>query len=222
MEVKNEKLKREHVQILEQNSGLSVQNQKLSEEASYAKELASDAAVELKNLAGEVTKLSLQNAKLEKDLATARETNRPKPERNGRISGRVNDEFDLDLEDLRRELHTTKQREANLEAALAEKEVIENEYVKKAEESKKKEAILENDLANMWVLVAELKKEVNGSNVNNGHVERNDVVNELRLDDNGDLDDSVKERWVVDVQKVVHDVPKEEPLVARLKVRFGH
>ncbi|KAJ0819942.1 putative plus-end-directed kinesin ATPase [Helianthus annuus] len=221
-EVKNEKLKREHVQILEQNSGLSVQNQKLSEEASYAKELASDAAVELKNLAGEVTKLSLQNAKLEKDLATARETNRPKPERNGRISGRVNDEFDLDLEDLRRELHTTKQREANLEAALAEKEVIENEYVKKAEESKKKEAILENDLANMWVLVAELKKEVNGSNVNNGHVERNDVVNELRLDDNGDLDDSVKERWVVDVQKVVHDVPKEEPLVARLKVRFGH
>ncbi|KAJ0834514.1 putative plus-end-directed kinesin ATPase transcription factor C2H2 family [Helianthus annuus] len=219
-EVKNEKLKREHVQILEQNSGLSVQNQKLSEEASYAKELASDAAVELKNLAGEVTKLSLQNAKLEKDLATARETNRPKPERNGRISGRVNDEFDLDLEDLRRELHTTKQREANLEAALAEKEVIENEYVKKAEESKKKEAILENDLANMWVLVAELKKEVNGSNVNNGHVERNDVVNELRLDDNGDLDDSVKERWVVDVQKVVHDVPKEEPLVARLKARM--
>ncbi|KAJ0680613.1 putative plus-end-directed kinesin ATPase transcription factor C2H2 family [Helianthus annuus] len=219
-EVKNEKLKREHVQILEQNSGLSVQNQKLSEEASYAKELASDAAVELKNLAGEVTKLSLQNAKLEKDLATARETNRPKPERNGRISGRVNDEFDLDLEDLRRELHTTKQREANLEAALAEKEVIENEYVKKAEESKKKEAILENDLANMWVLVAELKKEVNGSNVNNGHVERNDVVNEFRLDDNGDLDDSVKERWVVDVQKVVHDVPKEEPLVARLKARM--
>ncbi|KAM0007646.1 hypothetical protein Hdeb2414_s0136g00808691 [Helianthus debilis subsp. tardiflorus] len=48
-EVKNEKLKREHVQILEQNSGLSVHNQKLSEEASYAKELASDAAVELKN-----------------------------------------------------------------------------------------------------------------------------------------------------------------------------
>ncbi|MFS7998555.1 putative plus-end-directed kinesin ATPase transcription factor C2H2 family [Helianthus anomalus] len=219
-EVKNEKLKREHVQILEQNSGLSVQNQKLSEEASYAKELASDAAVELKNLAGEVTKLSLQNAKLEKDLATARVTNRPKPERNGRISGRVNDEFDLDLEALRRELHTTKQREANLEAALAEKEAKENEYVKKAEESKKKEAILENDLANMWVLVAELKKEVNGSNVDNGHVERNDVVNELRLDDNGDLDDSVKERWVVDVQKVVHDVPKEEPLVARLKARM--
>ncbi|KAM0060890.1 hypothetical protein Hdeb2414_s0004g00129481 [Helianthus debilis subsp. tardiflorus] len=153
---------------------------------------------------------------------TARVTNRPKPERNGRISCRVNDEFDLDIDDLRRELHTTKQREANLEAALAEKEVIENEYVKKAEESKKKEAILENDLANMWVLVAELKKEVNGSNVNDGHVERNDVVNELRLDDNGDLDDSVKERWVVDVQKVVHDVPKEEPLVARLKVRFGH
>ncbi|KAL0454138.1 UNVERIFIED_CONTAM: Kinesin-like protein KIN-7D, mitochondrial [Sesamum latifolium] len=71
-EIENEKLKLEHVQILEENSGLRVQNQKLSEEASYAKELASAAAVELKNLAGEVTKLSLQNAKLEKELQAAR------------------------------------------------------------------------------------------------------------------------------------------------------
>ena len=57
----------------EENSGLHVQNQKLSEEASYAKELASAAAVELKNLAGEVTKLSLQNAKLEKELVAAQD-----------------------------------------------------------------------------------------------------------------------------------------------------
>ncbi|KAI7730530.1 hypothetical protein M8C21_006243, partial [Ambrosia artemisiifolia] len=211
-EVKSEKLKREHVKILEENSGLSVQNQKLSEEASYAKELASAAAVELKNLAAEVTKLSLQNAKLEKELVAARGGNRPKPGRNGRLSGWVNDEFDLDLEDLRRELHTMKQREVNLEAALAEKERSENEYMKKAEESKKKEAILENDLANMWVLVAQLKKEVN-----EGHVERNEAVNDVRLDNNGDVDNSVKETKVLDVQQVVHDVPKEENLVARLK-----
>ncbi|KAI7739169.1 hypothetical protein M8C21_027277, partial [Ambrosia artemisiifolia] len=205
-EVKSEKLKREHVKILEENSGLSVQNQKLSEEASYAKELASAAAVELKNLAAEVTKLSLQNAKLEKELVAARGANRPKPGQNGRLSGRVNDEFGLDLEDLRRELHTMKQREVNLEAALAEKERSENEYMKKAEESKKKEAILENDLANMWVLVAQLKKEVN-----EGHVERNEAVNDVSLDNNGDVNNSVKET------KVVHDVPKEENLVARLK-----
>ncbi|KAF2301918.1 hypothetical protein GH714_030399 [Hevea brasiliensis] len=127
-------------QLSEENSGLRVQNQKLAEEASYAKELASAAAVELKNLAGEVTKLSLQNAKLEKELLAARES----------VHSR---------EDLKMELLARKQREASLETALAEKEFIEEEYRKKAEEAKKREAALENDLANMWVLVAKLKKE---------------------------------------------------------------
>ncbi|KAI3695489.1 hypothetical protein L1987_78486 [Smallanthus sonchifolius] len=219
-EVENEKLRLEHVQVQEENSGLSVQNQKLCEEASYAKELASAAAVELKNLATEVTKLSLQNAKLEKELAAARGNNRPKSGRNGRIiPGRVNDEFDL--EDLKRESQVRKQREASLEAALAEKEHIENEYRKKTEESKKKEAVLENDLANMWVLVAQLKKEVNESNINGeGRVEGNENVNEVRLDD-GDFNNSVvKESRVLDVQEVAHDVSKEEPLVARLKARM--
>ncbi|KAL7593627.1 hypothetical protein Lser_V15G34718 [Lactuca serriola] len=241
-EVKNEKLKLEHVHILEENSGLSVQNQKLSEEASYAKELASAAAVELKNLAGEVTKLSLQNAKLEKELVTARSNNRKynndtttKPGRNGNGngngrslsgSGRVND-FDLDPEDLRRELNVRKQREASLEAALAEKEIIEDEYRKKVEELKKKEGALENDLANMWVLVAQLKREVGvgggGQVVTDANVnsERNENVNEVRME-NGDFNNQVlKERQVLDVvQQVVHDVPKEEPLVARLKARM--
>ena len=237
-------MKLEHVQILEENSGLLVQNQKLSEEASYAKELASAAAVELKNLAGEVTKLSQHNTKLEKELLAARElvNTRPgtggnrkygdatKSGRNGRISGRVNDSYNdfgsrsLDLEDLRRELQARKQREACLEAALAEKEVIENEYKKKFDESKKKEASLENDLANMWVLVAQLKKEAGGNvpelNTNNAdHAEKNENVDGPRLD-NGDFNISVqKERQVIlDVQQLAHDVPKEEPLVARLRV----
>ncbi|KAE8654335.1 Kinesin-related protein 11 [Hibiscus syriacus] len=64
-EIENEKLKLEQVQLSEEKSGLCVQNQKLAEEASYAKELASAAAVELKNLASEVTRLSVHNAKLE-------------------------------------------------------------------------------------------------------------------------------------------------------------
>ncbi|KAF2301914.1 hypothetical protein GH714_030372 [Hevea brasiliensis] len=140
-EIENEKLKIEQVQLSEENSGLRVQNQKLAEEASYAKELASAAAVELKNLAG----------------------------RRGRFSGRANeisgmhsdelDSWNLDPEDLKMELLARKQREASLETALAEKEFIEEEYRKKAEEAKKREAALENDLANMWVLVAKLKKE---------------------------------------------------------------
>ncbi|KAK6776164.1 hypothetical protein RDI58_027165 [Solanum bulbocastanum] len=175
-------------QLAEENSGLHVQNQKLSEEASYAKELASAAAVELKNLAAEVTKLSLQNVKLEKELLAAREMSSSRssnaqagnvssrkhgenirPGRRGRVSGRVSevsgvihddfDTWDLDPEDLKMELLARKQREAVLEAALADKEIVEDEYRKKVEEGKKREASLENDLANMWVLVAQLKKE---------------------------------------------------------------
>ncbi|XP_076934946.1 kinesin-like protein KIN-7D, mitochondrial [Bidens hawaiensis] len=207
-EFQNEKLKLEQVQLLEENSGLLVQNQKLSEEASYAKELASAAAIELKNLANEVTKLSFQNTKLVNELAAARSNNRPKSGRNGRIiPGRVNDEFDL--EDVKTVLQARKQREASLEAALAEKENIENEYRKKVEELKKKEAVLENDLANMWVHVAQLKKEVNGTNINS--VEENDNVNEVKLDNGGFNNSVVKEN---------DNVPKEEPLVARLKARM--
>ncbi|PWZ12679.1 Kinesin-like protein KIN-7K, chloroplastic [Zea mays] len=43
------------------------------------------------------------------------------------------------------------------EAALAEKELLEEEYKKKFDEAKK-ELSLENDLAGMWVLVAKLKR----------------------------------------------------------------
>ncbi|KAJ1440955.1 P-loop containing nucleoside triphosphate hydrolase [Sesbania bispinosa] len=186
-EIENEKMKLEQVHLSEENSGLHVQNQKLSEEASYAKELASAAAVELKNLAGEVTKLSLQNAKLEKELMAAqdlantrnaviptvngvnRKYNDARSGRKGRISSRANenlgagiDEFEswsLDVDDLKMELQARKQREAALETALAEKEFVEDEYRKRIEEARKREASLENDLANMWVLVAKLKKE---------------------------------------------------------------
>lgn len=248
-EIENEKLKLEHVQLSEENSGLRVQNQKLAEEASYAKELASAAAVELKNLASEVTKLSVQNAKLEKELLSARElihsrsvqnvngVNRKyndslRPGRKGRLSGRLNertgaidDEFDswsLDSDDLKLELQARKQREAALEAALAEKDFVEDQYRKKIEEAKKKEEALENDLANMWVLVAKLKKE--GGTVP-------DLPSDTRH--NGELleyfadgkkfstktDSSTTDRGMPDILKpAAGEIPKEEPLVLRLKV----
>ncbi|GAB4836548.1 Kinesin-like protein KIN-7D, mitochondrial [Ancistrocladus abbreviatus] len=187
-EIENEKLKLEHVQLLEENSGLRVQNQKLLEESYYAKELALAAAVELKNLVSEVTQLSPQNVKLEKELQAARElaysrgfgmqigsvvsrkcNDAVKPSRKGRffvrpneISGTMYDDFNcysLDPDDLKIELQASKQREAALEVALAEKEFAEEECRKKVEEAKKREASLENDLTNMWVLVAKLKKE---------------------------------------------------------------
>lgn len=224
-----------------------MQNQKLAEEASYAKELASAAAVELKNLAGEVTKLSLQSAKLEKELLAARElansrssvmqpvngANRKyndgaRSGRKGRLSGRANeisgmsDDFEswnLDADDLKMELQARKQREAALEAALAEKEFVEEEYRKKVEDAKKREEALENDLANMWVLVAKLKKE--GGSIPETHTEErhNDVMrnnNGLKTSDSNTVP---KERQVLDVSKPADDEsPTEEPLVLRLKV----
>ncbi|CAN4107475.1 unnamed protein product [Withania somnifera] len=186
-DIENDKLKLELVQSIEESSGLRVQNEKLSEEASYAKELASAAAVELKNLAAEVTKLSIQNTKLEKELLAARQVLNSRSSiaqtgnvrhrkhgenlwqgRRGRVSDRESEvpgvaldgfgTWDLDTEDLKMELQARKQREAALEATLVEKEILEDEYRKKVEEGKKREAALENDLANMWVLVSQLRK----------------------------------------------------------------
>ncbi|KAM1763685.1 hypothetical protein ACFX14_003012 [Malus domestica] len=241
-EIENEKLKLEHVRFSEESSGLHVQNQKLAEEASYAKELASAAAVELKNLAGEVTKLSLQNAKLEKELLAARELansrssamqpvngiNRkyndgPRGGRKGRLSGRSDDfeAWNHDSDDLKMELQARKQREAALEAALAEKEFIEEEYRKKVEDAKKREEALENDLANMWVLVAKLKKE--GGSIPETHTEErhNDVMensNGLKATVN---ESAHIERQVLDAPKSADDESrKEEPLVLRLKARM--
>ncbi|CAK7329631.1 unnamed protein product [Dovyalis caffra] len=252
-EVENEKLKIEQVQLSEENSGLRVQNQKLSEEASYAKELASAAAVELKNLAGEVTKLSLQNAKLEQELVAARESvhsrgagmqsvngvNRKyndgiRPGRKGRFSGRGNEisgshsgdfeSWNLDPDDLKLELQARKQREAALEAALAEKEFIEDEYRKRCEEAKKREEALENDLANMWVLVAKLKKEgsvIPGMNADERQSDGMDHTSDPKA--NGvevDHNSILKERQDLDASQEVDETPKEQPLVVRLKARM--
>ncbi|GAB4833309.1 hypothetical protein Ancab_031555 [Ancistrocladus abbreviatus] len=170
-EIENEKLKLEHVQLLEENSGLRVQNQKLLEESSYAKELASAIVVELKNLADEVTQLSLQNVKLEKELQAARE-------------------LAYSRDDLKIELQASKQREVALEVALAEKEFAEKECRKKVEEVKKREASLENDLANIWVLVAKLKKEGGAipdskfeESVNVGHIVSGQKINGFDMKD---------------------------------------
>ncbi|XP_019170100.1 PREDICTED: kinesin-like protein KIN-7D, mitochondrial [Ipomoea nil] len=247
-EIENERLKLEHVQIVEENSGLRVQNQKLSEEASYAKELASAAAVELKNLAEEVTKLSLQNVKLEKELSASREMlnsrsfnmqsgnagNRKygdsvRQSRRGRVSSRANDgnhddfdKWDLDPEDLKRELQARKQREAALEAFLAEKEIIEDEYRKKFDEAKKREAALENDLANMWVLVARLKKEnCAGQEAKTNDVQTGvDSINDPNVNEVECKDPILNNSQPIDYPTPPPEISKEEPLVARLKARM--
>ncbi|CAF2067097.1 unnamed protein product [Brassica napus] len=96
------------------------------------------------------------------------------------------------------ELQARKQREAALESALADKEFIEGEYRKKAEEAKRREEALENDLANMWIDREESKQ--------HGSERERQVSNAPRQPE------------VVVVAKI-EETPKEEPLVARLKAR---
>ncbi|VVB08511.1 unnamed protein product [Arabis nemorensis] len=240
-EIENEKLKLEHVQSMEEKSGLRVKNQKLAEEASYAKELASAAAIELKNLADEVTKLSLQNAKLEKELVAARDLAAAQtrnnnsmnnvPNRNGTRPGRkarISDSWNLN-QDLKMELQARKQREAVLEATLAEKKYIEEEYKRKVEEAKRREEALENDLANMWVLVAKLKKAGGVLSVSQSDellVTEPPMEDEAKgLETKSQQNAILKERQVLNAPEEVivaktEETLKEEPLVARLKARM--
>ncbi|PKA64190.1 Kinesin-like protein NACK1 [Apostasia shenzhenica] len=231
MEDENKKLNHERLQIVAQNSELLDENHRLSEEATYAKELASAAAAELKNLTEEVTKLSLQNARQAKELSAAQEfvTSRNsgvgirkysesrndviKLGRKGRPASRSSDissslyddagYWNPDMDAIKMELQARKQREMALESALAEKELLEEEYKRKFDESRKREAALENDLAGMWILVAKLKKGVLGES---------DLNFDARSSNGTDLADDMKEN------KHDHDsiIPKDIHVTDRL------
>lgn len=152
-------------ELTESKEQLEFRNQKLAEESSYAKGLASAAAVELKALSEEVAKFMNQNERLAAELAASK--NSPAERRtsgtvqNGRRESharvRRNDQGASNA-NIKRELALSKERELSYEAALLEKDQKEAELQRKIEESKQREAYLENELANMWVLVAKLKK----------------------------------------------------------------
>ncbi|CAA6660430.1 unnamed protein product [Spirodela intermedia] len=148
-----ENLMQEKVRLAEEKDGLEIQSQKLAEEASYAKELASAAAVELRNLAEEVTKLSYQNAKLTSDLVAAKEA------ASVRISSQRNGLLDAKQDAcLKKSDGHLMPKEASLEAALSVRDKREADLLKRIEEGKRREENLENELANMWVLIAKLNK----------------------------------------------------------------
>ncbi|KAL0369271.1 UNVERIFIED_CONTAM: Kinesin-like protein KIN-7E, chloroplastic [Sesamum calycinum] len=173
-----ESLKQDKVRLIEEKDGLEIHCQKQTEEACYAKELAAAAAVELRNLAEEVTKLSYQNAKLTADLAAARDV-RCKAnccqksaaidmKQNGVTGTRSDPRFRkpedrLSMEEFELELNARYQREASLVAALSERDKIEADLRKRLDDAKRHEEKLENELANMWVLVARLRKSTFGS-----------------------------------------------------------
>ncbi|KAF6160532.1 hypothetical protein GIB67_019472 [Kingdonia uniflora] len=225
-DIKNEKLRLENVHLIEEKKGLLVQSQRLAEEAIYAKELASAAAAELKNLAGEVTKLSLQNSRQAKDVLAAQEMGflRGSGMQNGRkYPDSKGDGLKLARkDDAKMELQVRKQREEALEAALFEKGLAEEDYKKKFDEAKKREAALENDLANMWVLVAKMKK--------GGGVVPELCVDHERSSDEIDVSDlktneyenenCLKKVQVSDSIITANGDSEVEPLVVRLKARM--
>ncbi|KAG9459852.1 hypothetical protein H6P81_004360 [Aristolochia fimbriata] len=163
-----QELKQKVTELTEEKLQLEGQNQKLAEESSYAKGLASAAAVELKALSEEVAKLISKNEALAAELTALRNSNQRKAGgglRNGRREVPVKRPNQVaSMADMKRELGLSREREFSYEAALVEKEQREAELQKKVEESKQREAYLENELANMWVLVAQLKKS-NGADV---------------------------------------------------------
>uniref|UniRef100_A0A0D9VLP8 Kinesin-like protein n=1 Tax=Leersia perrieri TaxID=77586 RepID=A0A0D9VLP8_9ORYZ len=155
--VEIDELKQKVSELTEVKSQLEARNQKLLEESTYAKGLASAAGVELKALSEEVTKLMNQNEKLASELASVRS---PTPRRvNNGLRGARRDTISRRHEPAtRRDNNAGYEREKAFEAVLMDKEQKEAELQRKIEESKQKEAFLESELANMWVLVAKLKK----------------------------------------------------------------
>ncbi|CAN6440063.1 unnamed protein product [Victoria cruziana] len=168
-----EKLKQERDTLLEEKGGLEIRCQKLGEEASYAKELASAAAVELRNLAEEVTRLTYHNARLNTDLAAAKEQTfcgnnccqqeifdcgQHGLDNGGQIDVCPKGSNEMLIEELKKELVVRCQREASLESALCQKGQREDELEKEIDEARHREKNLVNELENMWVLFAKMKQ----------------------------------------------------------------
>ncbi|KAK6149246.1 hypothetical protein DH2020_016771 [Rehmannia glutinosa] len=158
-----EELRKKLAELIVSKEDLELRNKKLAEESSYAKGLASAAAVELKALSEEVAKLMNHNERLAAELESQKKSPAQRrsaiPSRNGRKDSYTKKQDPGVLtSDIKKELALSREREHSFEAALAERDQTEAELQRKVEESKQREAYLENELANMWILVAKLKK----------------------------------------------------------------
>jgi centromeric protein E len=158
-----EELKQKVDALTESKEQLETRNQKLAEESSYAKGLASAAAVELKALSEEVAKLMNHNERLTAELIALKNSPTQRRSgstvRNGRRDNHMKHQDQVGAaSELKRELAVSREREVQYEAAVMEKDQRETDLQRKVKESKQREAYLENELANMWVLVAKLKK----------------------------------------------------------------
>ncbi|XP_076890770.1 kinesin-like protein KIN-7K, chloroplastic [Bidens hawaiensis] len=160
-----EQLKQKVTELTESKDELEARNRKLADDSSYAKGLASAAAVELTALAEEVAKLMNHNERLTAELAAAtapkhsptpRKTPPSGPTKNGRNT-RPKEQSPTQME-LKRELALSREREMAYESMISKKDKKETELQQQLDESKQREKYLENELANMWVMVAKLKR----------------------------------------------------------------
>ncbi|KAI3743311.1 hypothetical protein L1987_61018 [Smallanthus sonchifolius] len=157
-----EELKQKVTELTELKDQLEARNRKLADDSSYAKGLASAAAVELTALSEEVAKLLNHNERLTAELAAApKHSPTPRktttgPTKNGRNT-RPKEQSPTQLE-LKRELALSREREMSYEAMISKKDKKETELQQRLDESKQREVYLENELADMWVMVARLKR----------------------------------------------------------------
>lgn len=207
-----ESLKQEKVGLMEQKDGVEIKAQKLAEEASYAKELASAAAVELRNLAEEVTKLTYENAKLSGDLAAAREAS--SKIRGVRFENHLGKSSDGALiKEIQRKLDLTLQKKAELETTMSAKDHLEGELRRTLDAAKQREENLENELADMCLHVAKMKK--TGINAENLVPESESSAHHKMPKVNGDCENLDEPRAT---RKLEARCEELEKMVSRLKV----
>ncbi|CDY70086.1 BnaAnng32570D [Brassica napus] len=145
-ETKIEELKLKTKELNESKEQLEHRNRKLAEESSYAKSLASAAAVELKALSEEVAKLMNHNRKLSAELST-HSTQSPNLIIKQEQRKKIEPSKETRTRQLR-ELRMSKDRELTYEAAFVDKDQREAELEK---DSKHRETYLENELASIRI-----------------------------------------------------------------------
>uniref|UniRef100_A0A0E0L946 Kinesin-like protein n=1 Tax=Oryza punctata TaxID=4537 RepID=A0A0E0L946_ORYPU len=152
-----DELKQRVSELTEAKSQLDSCNHKILEESTYAKGLASATSVELKALSVKVTKLMKRNERLTSELASGRNSTQRRGS-HGPRGARRESHMKRHEPARRGDMNACSGREQTLEAMLKEKDQRQAELDTKIEESKQKEAFLERELANMWAVLANLKK----------------------------------------------------------------
>ncbi|KAF0902588.1 hypothetical protein E2562_018082 [Oryza meyeriana var. granulata] len=151
-----DELKQSVSELSEAKAQLDSRNQKLLEESTYAKGLVLVTGVELKSLSIKVSKLMKQNERLASQLASGRNSTQRRVSHGPRGARRESHIKRYEPAN-RGDMNPCSGREQALEAMLMEKDQRQELHTK-IEESKQKEAFLERELANMWAVLANLKK----------------------------------------------------------------